>query len=181
MCESMTDVISDIEALRRQLILVEEQRELCIRKMRAGYDRIALVENQLTLAEYRLVQLQEELKQFKANHPEGAAQRAKEELPYQLGATMMAHGKTGWKLLYLPVTLWLLTYRYRKREKMAEEKHPPVLAYRDYDKALAVHQHLTWKLGATWLTHARCPLHWLFMPIFLLITYLSHRRLRHRK
>ena len=100
----------------------------------------------------------------------GAAERVKGELSYKIGAAIIERSRKGWPLLFLPFSMWSLARDYRKTPPQQDKNQPPLPEYRDYPKAQKAMQHLSYRLGKTWLKHCRTPWGFLIMPFALLKT-----------
>lgn len=96
------------------------------------------------------------------------ADRVRQQLSYRLGSTMIERSRsvTGW--LSMPVALVKTTRQYR-RDLLATAGHPkpPPASPHDKQMAEAVKQHLSYKLGATLIKHARTPVGWVKLPFAL--------------
>lgn len=140
-------------------------------------------ENELLLAQ--LHQVQEELERYFLENEDlkkslseaksskvvslpgiyGAADRVKQQLPYRLGATMIARSNSLRGLLGIP---WALrkeagAYRQASQEKLTEYL-PPIEQYRDAYKAERVKRHLSYRLGTTIVTKSKTPMDWVKLP-----------------
>lgn len=94
---------------------------------------------------------------FKGHY--GADRRIKKQLSYKLGAEILSIKKAPLKVLILPFSLLFLIYQHRANRKIYESvisvnenlKLPTLQSYKDYNKALDVKKHLSYRLGAALL------------------------------
>ena len=141
-------------------------------------------ENLLILQQLHLVQ--EELERSlleKKNKVEnlrpiyyGAADRVRNYLSYQLGASMIKSSKSlgGW--LMMPFSLLKVTKEFKKEQKKVTKKLPPLSSYQDYFEAERVKKHLSYKLGKTLLDNIKNPFCWVILPFKLLGTVREFRK-----
>ena len=141
-------------------------------------------ENLLILQQLHLVQ--EELERSlleKKNEVEsprpiyyGAADRVRNYLSYQLGASMIKSSKSlgGW--LMMPFSLLKVTKEFKKEQKKVTKKLPPLSSYQDYFEAEKVKKHLSYKLGKTLLDNIKNPFCWVILPFKLLGTVREFRK-----
>ena len=134
-------------------------------------------ENELLLSQLHLVQ--EELERYyienqrlkkpaKPPGPVGAAERIKSQLDYRLGAVMIARHRTlgGW--LSMPWALRAEARAFRKEHSArGDVELPPIDTYRDAFEADRVKQHLSYRLGSTFLKRIKSPAGWCAMPFAL--------------
>ena len=110
----------------------------------------------------------------------GAAELIKSQLDYQVGAQMIAQSKTIGGLITLPLAASRVKKRLKKQgiklEGIDEEQ---LKQYRDYQKAVQTQEHLSNRLGQTYMRNARNPIGWVKMPFALykeVRTYRKHRK-----
>lgn len=98
----------------------------------------------------------------------GAADRVKQQLSYRLGARMIAQSRSmlGW--MTMPWALMGEVRRYRALQRQSgDARLPPIHTYRDAEAAERVKQHLSYRLGQTFIAHSRSPVGWLRLPFAL--------------
>jgi hypothetical protein len=163
------------QAQAKQLASVQAELQKTQAGLNAAQRKAASAELQQenTLLLEQLHKAQEELERYylenrklKADQPKayyGAADRVKQQLAYQLGATMIAQSRSfgGW--LSMPFALRVQAKRFRQ-DQSAQQELPPIAQYRDADKAERVKQHLSYRLGARWLANAKSLGGWISMP-----------------
>ena len=90
----------------------------------------------------------------------GAAERVRNQLDYRLGAAMIQGSKSisGW--LSMPFALM----KENKKTTPNEVDLPPISLYQDAHEAEKIQNHLSYRLGKTWLKNRRTLLGWLSMP-----------------
>lgn len=142
----------------------------------------ALLLEQLHLVQEKLEETHLE-KQRLASRPVyyGAAERVKNELPYQLGATMIYHSKSIGGCLKMPFALIKTARLTAKRQKEQNRELPPVNFYNDSADIERVHKHLSYQLGQSFLVCVRNPLRWLVMPFVLANTARQFKRLKNNQ
>ncbi|MBN2714701.1 MAG: hypothetical protein JXX14_02530 [Deltaproteobacteria bacterium] len=104
-----------------------------------------------------------------------AASQIRHSLPYCLGAEILSSSRAVWKLLFLPVILWLVAWHHRRDQKKLPVEMPPLTTYPDYEDALKIKSHLSYKLGIVWLKHIHKPWNFIVLPWALLGAYVQHR------
>jgi hypothetical protein len=107
----------------------------------------------------------------------GAADRIKQQLSYQLGATMInkSHSFGGW--LSMPFTLHAQIKRFRLDQSTnKEQKLPPIEQYSDAHAAERTKQHLSYRLGTRMLKNAQSLGGWVTMPWALYAEVNSFRK-----
>lgn len=137
----------------------------------------ALLLEQLHLVQEKLEETHLE-KQRLAARPVyyGAAERVKNELPYQLGATMIYCSKSIGGCFKMPFALIRTTKLTAKRQKEQAQELPPVHFYNDAADINRVHKHLSYQLGQSFLVCVRNPLKWIFTPFVLANTARQFKR-----
>lgn len=177
-------------ALQKQAQLEKEKTDLKEKADAAQKDIVSFKtaqsaleeENTLLLEQLHLVQEKLEEthleKQRLASRPVyyGAAERVKNELPYQLGATMICHSKSIGGCLKMPFALVKTARLTAKRQKEQNRELPPVNFYNDSADIERVHKHLSYQLGQSFLVCVRNPLRWLVMPFALANTARQFKR-----
>ncbi len=109
----------------------------------------------------------------------GAAERVKRQLSYRLGATMIAQSRSFTGCLTMPSALLKQVRQFKSEQKtQGDVKMPPIKNYADAHDADRVKQHLSYRLGAVMVTHAKSPLGWLKMPWALRCAALDFKRSR---
>ncbi|NIF82448.1 chromosome partitioning protein ParA [Comamonas sp. Tr-654] len=86
----------------------------------------------------------------------GAADRVKQQLSYRLGAAMIRQSRSlgGW--LNMPFALSAETKRFRQDQAARKDlKLPPIAQYRDAYEAEVIKRHLSYRLGARFLTNTK--------------------------
>jgi hypothetical protein len=112
----------------------------------------------------------------------GAVERVKGQLPYRLGATMIAQSRSFSGCVTLPWTLLRQVREFRQEEKIrGNTPLPPINNYIDADEAERVKQHLSYKLGTAMVANGRNPLGWLKMPWALRREALNFKHNRNTK
>ena len=111
----------------------------------------------------------------------GAPERVKNELEYQLGISIVDHFKSVWKLIFLPISLWFISRRYRKTLGREQKKLPPLYMYEDFDHVREIKKHLSYRLGWVWLKYTRTPIRWPALPFVLGYTHFKFLRERREK
>ncbi|MBN2714710.1 MAG: hypothetical protein JXX14_02575 [Deltaproteobacteria bacterium] len=173
--------IKDYQLLMTQLFETQEHLEANLAEKQKYQSLAGNLEKSERIANTHLKQIRRQLNQVitrhRLRHPEGAAKRLQEDLPYVIGATMIRHARSVWKLLFLPITLWFVARRHR--EKSRQLALPPIAAYDDYEEAKEkIECHLSFKLGEAWLKHIHKPWNFILMPFALLGAYMGYRRNR---
>ncbi|UOO77240.1 hypothetical protein LVJ85_01700 [Neisseria sp. Dent CA1/247] len=137
----------------------------------------ALLLEQLHLVQEKLEETHLE-KQRLAARPVyyGAAERVKNELPYQLGATMIYCSKSIGGCFKMPFALIKTTKLTAKRQKEQAQELPPVHFYNDAADINRVHKHLSYQLGQSFLVCARNPLKWILTPFVLANTTIKFKK-----
>ena len=110
----------------------------------------------------------------------GAADRIKRQLTYRLGAKMISQSQSfgGW--LTMPTALLSEARDFRRDQAArASAKLPPIHTYADAYDADRVKQHLSYRLGATLMTHAKTPVGWVKMPFALRREVKDFRKRKH--
>ncbi|MBE8232171.1 MAG: hypothetical protein HAW67_00445, partial [Endozoicomonadaceae bacterium] len=98
----------------------------------------------------------------------GAADRIKRQLSYRLGATMIQQSRTVNGVLMMPWALIQETRVFRKDFKMRkDEKSPPISDYQDAYEAESVKQHLSYRLGHTFVKNTNSVMGWVKLPWLL--------------
>jgi hypothetical protein len=151
-------------------------------------------ENDLLLLQ--LHQVQEELERYYLENQElkknpaipakppkpvlyGAAERVKHQLPYRLGAIMIAQSRSFAGCLTMPSALLKQVREFKNEQKMQDDAQLPLIVhYADAYDADRVKQHLSYRLGDVMVTHAKSPLGWLKMPWALRCAALDFKRSR---
>lgn len=106
-------------------------------------------------------------------HLYGAADRIKQDLPYQLGKTMIDHSRS----LNGVVTLPLALYRQKQKfEQIDASKLPAIESYNDHYEAEKVKRHLSFKLGQAVVENVGELSSWLKIPVSLSKVLIEHKR-----
>ncbi len=95
----------------------------------------------------------------------GAADRVKQQLSYRLGATVIKQSRSlrGW--LKMPFALRTEVNRYNKyRESIKNQNFPPISQYKDAYEAEKVKKHLSYRLGARFLSNIKTFSGWVSLP-----------------
>ncbi len=183
-CEETTALYSDSEeekdTILSHMFSVQEEFESQYTSrreiIREKEKRIVELEEAEANVQRQLMTVSDQLHQVLERHPMGAEAQVKNELAYKVGITIQAHGRTVWKLIFLPISLWLVARRHRKAEKRRTGKTLPLGAYDDYEKGLKARTHLSYRLGKAWLKHIHKPWHWIFLPAALVFAYVQFRQ-----
>ena len=114
----------------------------------------ALQENENLKAQ--LSKLSQEYKTL-ANHTtdQTAKSRIKNQLTYKLGEAMIANSKSIWGYIRMPYILSYIKETHQNNQKLYQEKIkanpslklPPLESYPDYNEAIKIKEHLSYKLG----------------------------------
>ena len=186
--ESQREIAQKVENWKQEQVRLQNQlqeqnqrkEESQLEKQLNAYKE----ENLLILQQLHLVQ--EELERSlleKKNKVEnlrpiyyGAADRVRNYLSYQLGASMIKSSKSlgGW--LMMPFSLLKVTKEFKKEQKKVTKKLPPLSSYQDYFEAERVKKHLSYKLGKTLLDNIKNPFCWVILPFKLLGTVREFRK-----
>jgi hypothetical protein len=95
----------------------------------------------------------------------GAAERIKHQLPYRLGAIMIAQSRSFTGCLTMPSALLKQVREFKNEQKVQDDTQlPPIVNYADAADADRVKQHLSYRLGDVMVANAQTPLGWLKMP-----------------
>ncbi|RAZ48903.1 coiled-coil domain-containing protein, partial [Campylobacter hyointestinalis] len=84
-----------------------------------------------------------------------AKSRIKNQLTYKLGEAMIANSKSIWGYIKMPYILSYIKETHQKNQKLYQEKIkanpslklPPLESYPDYNEAIKIKEHLSYKLG----------------------------------
>lgn len=84
-----------------------------------------------------------------------AKSRIKNQLSYKLGEAMIANSKSIWGYIRMPYILSYIKETHQKNQKLYQEKIkanpslklPPLETYPDYNEAIKIKEHLSYKLG----------------------------------
>lgn len=154
----------------------EKDREDLLRKMRKlskmvtaneqNHEKNSIIdkENKLLLAQVHALHRELEQRQTRISAAfVGAAERVKSELPYILGATIIAHAGSlrGWATML--GALRLQRVKYAESVKGAIDL-PPLENYQDAHEGERLKQHLSYRLGVSYLQNSSSLGGWLKMP-----------------
>ncbi|WP_180379159.1 hypothetical protein [Campylobacter lanienae] len=89
------------------------------------------------------------------NYNSTAKSRIKNQLSYKLGQAMIANSKSLWGYIRMPYILSYIKETHQKNQKLYQEKIkanpslklPPLESYPDYNEAIKIKEHLSYKLG----------------------------------
>jgi hypothetical protein len=175
--------LSEKDALLKHMMQVQEEfeshYELQLTEKQKSQQQINQIRQRQAQTQQQLVHVQNRLQTVVAEnrekHPVGAADRVKEELPYKIGAKILECGRSVWKLLFLPLILWLVARKHRRT--VARQGYAlPWAAYDDYMEGVKAQGHLSYRLGKAWLKHIHKPWNFLVIPWALLFAYTQFRR-----
>lgn len=164
------------KALNQQLLALQQKLE----ELDAQKERLLLEKQQQSSAlEQQLYQVQVALEQAHQtqqilqsqipNKPWGAGIRVKESLQYQIGQALIQHSRSwkGW--LTMPFAPKKVAKQYQKEGLDKKYADAPALnEYADAHIAKRYQQHLSYRLGCTYLNYRKNPLKWLVLPFALL-------------
>jgi hypothetical protein len=194
---------SQIEQINKQLATQTQLAQSQAAQIKETAAKPAVVNTELAqendLLLLQLHQVQEELERYYLENQQlkqegvapgqapkpmqyGAADRVKRDLAYRLGGTMIAQSRSfrGW--VSMPTALLKQRREFKREQKAQGDKVlPPIEDYADASEADRVMQHLSYRLGAAMVAHARSPLGWLKMPWALRRAIRDYRRARGTK
>jgi hypothetical protein len=92
---------------------------------------------------------------------------------------MIAQSRSFTGCLTMPSALLKQVRQFKSEQKtQGDVKLPPIKNYADAHDADRIKQHLSYRLGAVMVTHAKSPLGWLKMPWALRCAALDFKRSR---
>ncbi|NDJ26630.1 hypothetical protein DMB95_01475 [Campylobacter sp. MIT 12-8780] len=113
---------------------------------------------------------------FKYKVHEGAVQRIKDQLSYRLGSTLIKTAKNPIKCIILPYSLIKTINEYQRYKKQNSIPLPPLETYADYEEALKVKNHLSYKIGSLILnTHKKGIIGYISLPFALIQSSKEHK------
>lgn len=149
---------------------LEEDNELLLRQLHQVQDE---------LERYYLKNNKQKIK-AQSMHPQiyfGAADRIKQDLPYRLGATVIAKSRSvgGW--LRMPFALHAEVKKFRNdQKKMNSQELPPIFNYSDADEAERVKLHLSYRIGFKMIENSKTLSGCIMMPWVLLREIKDYRK-----
>ncbi|WP_141031670.1 sugar transferase [Campylobacter lanienae] len=142
----------EISNLEQDLINKKLKAQILEKELGYGYDTIQ--ENKELKEKIKILQLAstENINQQVIGT---AKSRIKNQLTYKLGEAMIANSKSLWGYIRIPYILSYIKETHQKEQKLYQEKIkanpslklPPLETYPDYNEAIKIKEHLSYKLG----------------------------------
>ncbi|WP_100590340.1 hypothetical protein [Campylobacter lanienae] len=142
----------EISNLEQDLINKKLKAQILEKELGYGYDTIQ--ENKELKEKIKILQLAstENINQQVIGT---AKSRIKNQLSYKLGEAMIANSKSLWGYIRMPYILSYIKETHQKNQQLYQEKIkanpslklPPLESYPDYNEAIKIKEHLSYKLG----------------------------------
>ncbi|WP_096013851.1 alpha-2,3-sialyltransferase [Campylobacter lanienae] len=142
----------EISNLEQDLINKKLKAQILEKELGYGYDTIQ--ENKELKEKIKILQLAstENINQQVIGT---AKSRIKNQLSYKLGQAMIANSKSLWGYIRMPYILSYIKETHQTNQKLYQEKIkanpslklPPLESYPDYNEAIKIKEHLSYKLG----------------------------------
>jgi len=154
---------------------VLNQQKTDLEKTHTAKLKEAEEENELLLLQ--LHQVQEELEryylenqEYKQKYPPlyGAAERIKQSLEYRIGKVLIDHSRSLKGLLTLRKAIKTIRTEVQREDvERGDQQLPPIADYLDAHEADRVKNHLSYRLGTSWVKSKGSPVRWLKLPFLL--------------
>ncbi|WP_180380878.1 hypothetical protein [Campylobacter lanienae] len=166
---SLNKQIDSLPIKKQSLEISNLEQDLINKKLKAhilekelGYDCNAIQENKKLKEQIKALQLigKENIKQQIINT---AKSRIHNQLSYKLGKAMIENSKSIWGYIRMPYVLSYIKDMHKKEQIAYNEKIkanpslklPPLESYPDYNEAIKIKEHLSYKLGEALIKASR--------------------------
>ncbi|WP_086226134.1 hypothetical protein [Campylobacter devanensis] len=167
--KSLEDTLNSYPIKKQSLEISNLEQDLINKKLKAqilekelGYGYDTIQENKELKEKIKILQLAstENINQQVIGT---AKSRIKNQLSYKLGEAMIANSKSLWGYIRMPYILSYIKESHQKNQKLYQEKIkanpslklPPLESYPDYNEAIKIKNHLSYKLGEALIKASR--------------------------
>ncbi|WP_179187490.1 coiled-coil domain-containing protein, partial [Campylobacter lanienae] len=159
--KSLEDTLNSYPIKKQSLEISSLEQDLINKKLKAqilekelGYGYNVIQENKELKEKIKILQSMDE-ENIKQQSIYTAKSRIKNQLSYKLGEAMIANSKSLLGYIRMPYILSYIKETHQKNQKLYQEKIkanpslklPPLESYPDYNEAIKIKEHLSYKLG----------------------------------